>query len=590
MRKTTIKALTFAKTAGAIVLGLAITYKGYDLAVKYQAYSTVQNFSGGLNDIVEDSGRLTDSLSVRKDALAGGNALHRIARTGREIDAKTWGVLSAEINHYAEGLPKAYKRIEAIGREIDSTREQIAGIVIDQQVPDLKSMLPAGITFEASDFEKASVLALEFNDRAFATDALQIEGNKRINGTKGRVDLQVATSRLAGLYKDASIVANTIATQVTAEPTIAYKILKLRESSLVDAWSAVKKSAEEKTAFHSELVSTLFKMMVLLVAGFFYFAFRSNTDYAKRVGAEEEHFRTESLELARQASILSEIASNSETPMIVLDNNEEIRWASDSFTNLCPNNGKGKWTQMMKRSLVDTSMDTMIKGSVKFMGNLEKDYLLKSRVSKNGRVLQFIEMESYIKEIKKGEAPSVPGKTLGLDHESTHFVVQDLMEDTADGLNISLGKELVTTTGMAKLPTVSALPAAEIKNGVMDLVLGLNRYFDYKAQNATGIELDFAKARGKMTIKVKFNGTHFVAGSVNEEIRMKNVSYGTLGQILQEAEDAVSTHLGQIALKNIAERGKGNSCLVEITLDEGKRRHAPTPATRPSLSPRVGNA
>lgn len=266
------------------------------------------------------------------------------------------------------------------------------------------------------------------------------------------------------------------------------------------------------------------------------------------------------------------IERNSFIATAILDEEENIIWASESFkktlgfdkTGVIPN-----WKRVFERDVFDHAEATGIKGSVKLRNDLQGDYILRSKMERidgqERRIIQIWPVEEYYQELA-GENPLINIPREGIKESYTEL--GNLVEDLLVKMSVFFQNMRVNVDLGTRLPTLTTANEEAVTLGLANILKGLVFYLSHTKQG-NGINLTFTKANGRVNFKIEATDARIDLSEIDKELNFKNKNYHSLGYYLAECERVLEAYGANVGLRNFISSDRETSvAVIEIGLQE----------------------
>ncbi len=399
---------------------------------------------------------------------------------------------------------------------------------------------------------------------------------ERVKNTKMNEDFKSKVlfrlGRIMDKHQEALGYLGNEATAAKAEVTAMRRIEELKEvvpEYIIEANNTKNKAYR---AFYSTILGDFVKLALAGIALLALVVIRLKKTTESEIKGLKTRNKRRGKEVRAANEQLGLLERQSFVATAILDENENIIWASESFkktlgfdkTGILPN-----WKRVFERDVFDHSESTGIKGSVKLRNDLQGDYILRSKMERvegnERRIIQIWPVEEYFQELA-GENSLINIPREGI--KDTYTELGNLVEDLLVKMSVFFQNMRVNVDLGTRLPTLTTANEEALTLGLANILKGLVFYLSHTKQG-NGINMTFTKANGRVNFKIEATDARIDLSEIDKELNFKNKNYHSLGYYLAECERVLEAYGANVGIRNFISSDRETSvAVIEVGLQE----------------------
>jgi hypothetical protein len=415
---------------------------------------------------------------------------------------------------------------------------------------------------EVGNWRESLGLFKKFTDR--------IKNTKMAEDFKGKVLFRLG--RIMDKHQEALSYLGTEATAAKAEVVAMRRVEELKDvvpEYIIEANNAKNRAYR---SFYSTILADFVKLALAGIALLALVVIRLKKNSDNQIKGLKIRNKRRTREIRQTNEQLGVLERQSFVATAILDENEDIVWASESFkktlgfdkTGVVPN-----WKKVFERDVFDHSEATGIKGAVKLRNDLQGDYILRSKMERiegsERRIIQIWPVEEYYQELA-GENPLINVPREGI--KETYTELGNLVEDLLVKMSVFFQNMRVNVDLGTRLPTLTTANEEALTLGMANILKGLVFYLSHTKQGK-GINMTFTKANGRVNFKIEATDARIDLSEIDKELNFKNKNYHSLGYYLAECERVLEAYGANVGIRNFISSDRETSvAVIEIGLQE----------------------
>jgi len=275
----------------------------------------------------------------------------------------------------------------------------------------------------------------------------------------------------------------------------------------------------------------------------------------------------------RNTSNINYIAASCETSLLLTDDEDNIVWATDSFYELLnkeKNDEVLNWGNILGSEVFTSAGPHRIRGAVKIKCQVDKNFILKSKIVKNSennhRLIEISPMHDYSRELEKSVG-SIATKLEKKDKnvlELGHFLEKTFSE--LSYLFQSSGTKLEIETND---PVIAKFDKEVLKKGIKSLINGIVLYLNVNTDQQK-IIISYTKINDEVFIKVRLPRVKI--GSVSIPLVYQGKKFPSLAAFLSKTEKCLIDYNAKLNLKNFYTKpDEIKESVFELSVTESKK-------------------
>ncbi|MCO4793107.1 MAG: hypothetical protein KC493_05325 [Bacteriovoracaceae bacterium] len=557
------------------LIGVVVTYMGSRVLDYFKMSDGIEVSQNK----IEALGKLSGDLSTIKSKK------ELIGKIGQQdfslVDKKLFKAAGIKnIDHISKvlELEARKRRPKAAGKKINSTITSIKTLNNNIAFELRQKRYSSRTEFNQirKRFEKTMWKSSKVLDKWRTSLATYKKFTDRIKNTKMAADVKnkllFRLGRVMDKHQESIKYLSFESNAKTAEIAVMRRIEELKDNVPEYIITA---NAEKNNAYRSFYRTILGDFVKLSLAGIALLAlviirFKKTSESAIKGLKTKNKRRRREVQAAKDQ--LGLLERQSFIPTAILDGNEDIQWASDSFRETLGFNKQGalpNWRRIFERDVFDHSDATGVKGAVKLRNDLQADYIMRSKMERidgaDRRIIQIWPVEEYYKELA-GENPliTIPRESI----KESYTEIGNLTEDLLAKMGVFFQSMRVNVDLGTRLPTLTTANEEAMTLGLANVLKGLVFYLSHTKQGS-GVNLTFTKANGRVNFKIEATDARIDLAEIDKELNFKNKNYHSLGYYLSECERVLEAYGANVGIRNFLAADRSTSvAVIEIGIQE----------------------